>query len=287
MAGAAPRSTTSCASSTTFPGAKVVRLERNYRSTGHILAAASHLIANNAAASARRCSPTTSDGDRVKVRGVWDGEAEARLIADDIEALAASATARYAECAVLVRASWQMRAFEERFLDAAHPLQGDRRPALLRARRSPRRARLSAPDPLRGRRPRLRAHRQPAQARHRRTTVQKLHAHAGKPPCASSPTTARCSTPTPAKWSPSSRAPAARRASARCRRGARTDAHRRAAAESPHGAARFLSDLDRWRDAIARRSATSSWPKSSSTRAATPTCCAPTNPRRRRPGSRT
>jgi DNA helicase-2/ATP-dependent DNA helicase PcrA len=116
-----------------FPGAKVVRLERNYRSTGHILAAASGLIDKNAGRLGKTLWTEDDLGDRVKVRGVWDGEAEARLVADDIEQWVQSgppASSRQAgrqdadapgkhthsDCAVLVRAAWQMRAFEERFL---------------------------------------------------------------------------------------------------------------------------------------------------------------------------
>ncbi|MET0183018.1 MAG: UvrD-helicase domain-containing protein [Caulobacterales bacterium] len=98
-----------------FPGAKVVRLERNYRSTGHILAAASTLIDNNKGRLGKTLFTDDEVGERVKVRGVWDGEAEARLIADDIES-AIQNRKRYTDCAVLVRAAWQMRAFEERFL---------------------------------------------------------------------------------------------------------------------------------------------------------------------------
>lgn len=105
-----------------FPGAKVVRLERNYRSTRHILAAASSVIAHNRG----RLGKTLYVGDdsainedvdasKVKVRGLWDGEAESRLIADDIESWVRSG-GRHDDCAVLVRASWQMRAFEERFI---------------------------------------------------------------------------------------------------------------------------------------------------------------------------
>ena len=98
-----------------FPGAKLVRLERNYRSTPHILAAASHLIASNKNRLGKTLWTELPDGDRVLVRGIWDGEAEARLIADDIEQWHRTGR-RYDESAVLVRASWQMRAFEERFL---------------------------------------------------------------------------------------------------------------------------------------------------------------------------
>ena len=98
-----------------FPGAKVIRLERNYRSTGHILACASHLIAANKDRLGKTLHTDAGEGDPVKVRGVWDGEAEARLIGDDIEAWVQSGR-KHAECAVMVRAAWQMRLFEERFI---------------------------------------------------------------------------------------------------------------------------------------------------------------------------
>lgn len=105
-----------------FPGARVVRLERNYRSTRHILAAASSIIAHNKGRLGKTLyvgndSAVNEDTDapRVKVRGLWDGEAESRLIADDIESWV-RAGGKHDACAVLVRASWQMRAFEERFI---------------------------------------------------------------------------------------------------------------------------------------------------------------------------
>ena len=98
-----------------FPGAKVVRLERNYRSTKHILAAASGLIAENRARLGKTLWTEADGGQKVRVRGVWDGEAEARLIADDIETWRRDGR-RYRDAAVLVRASFQMRAFEERFV---------------------------------------------------------------------------------------------------------------------------------------------------------------------------
>ncbi len=98
-----------------FPGAKVVRLERNYRSTSHILSAANGLIASNKARLGKTLRTEAAGGDKVAVRGVWDGEAEARQVAEEIERWKRSGR-RYAECAVLVRASFQMRAFEERFV---------------------------------------------------------------------------------------------------------------------------------------------------------------------------
>ncbi len=103
-----------------FPGAKVIRLEQNYRSTAHILAAASHLITSNRSRLGKTLRTDAGEGDLVKVRGVWDGEQEARLVADDVTSWRQGGH-RYDECAVLVRASWQMRAFEERFIVAGIP----------------------------------------------------------------------------------------------------------------------------------------------------------------------
>ena len=108
-----------------FPGAKVIRLERNYRSTRHILGAASGLIAANRDRLGKTLWTEDDSGDKVQVRGVWDGEAEARLIADEIETArrphAGQPGMKYGDMAVLVRASFQMRAFEERFVMLAIP----------------------------------------------------------------------------------------------------------------------------------------------------------------------
>jgi DNA helicase-2/ATP-dependent DNA helicase PcrA len=103
-----------------FPGAKVIRLERNYRSKGHILAAASGLIAHN---KGRLGKTLFTDGDKgrpVAVFGVWDDEEEARTIGEDIEALR-KAGQRLDHVAILVRASFQMRAFEDRFVTLGLP----------------------------------------------------------------------------------------------------------------------------------------------------------------------
>jgi DNA helicase-2/ATP-dependent DNA helicase PcrA len=105
-----------------FPGAKVVRLERNYRSTSHILAAASGLIAANKGRLGKTLWTEAEGGEKVIVRGVWDGEAESRLIADEVEK-AKRAGRRYRDIAILVRASFQMRAFEERFAILQIPLK--------------------------------------------------------------------------------------------------------------------------------------------------------------------
>ena len=103
-----------------FPGATVIRLERNYRSTSHILAAASGLIAANKGRLGKTLWTKDQGGEKVIVRGVWDGEAESRLIADEIERAKKGGTGKdprkYRDMAILVRASFQMRAFEERFV---------------------------------------------------------------------------------------------------------------------------------------------------------------------------
>ena len=98
-----------------FPGACVIRLERNYRSTGHILAAASGLIAHNQGRLGKTLFTDGSDGEKVAVTGVWDDEEEARGIGEDIEALRRSGRSLN-DMAILVRASFQMRAFEDRFV---------------------------------------------------------------------------------------------------------------------------------------------------------------------------
>jgi DNA helicase-2/ATP-dependent DNA helicase PcrA len=103
-----------------FPGATVIRLERNYRSTSHILAAASGLIKANKGRLGKTLWTEHNGGEKVIVRGVWDGEAESRLIAEEIERAKKGGTEKdprkYRDIAILVRASFQMRAFEERFV---------------------------------------------------------------------------------------------------------------------------------------------------------------------------
>ena len=103
-----------------FPGATIVRLEQNYRSTPEILAAASGLIANNAGRLGKTLWTDKGAGDKIVVRGVWDGESEARLVADEIEALHRKDHS-LDQIAVLVRASFQMREFEERFITLGIP----------------------------------------------------------------------------------------------------------------------------------------------------------------------
>ncbi len=103
-----------------FPGAKVIRLERNYRSTGHILAAASHLIAHNEGRLGKTLRTEDQDGEKVTVTGSWDSEEEARGIGEEIEDLQ-RAGENLNEVAILVRASFQMREFEDRFVTLGLP----------------------------------------------------------------------------------------------------------------------------------------------------------------------
>jgi DNA helicase-2/ATP-dependent DNA helicase PcrA len=103
-----------------FPGATVIRLERNYRSTAHILAAASHLIAHNQGRLGKTLRTDDEPGEKVKVTGSWDSEEEARAIGEEIEALQRQGHS-LDEIAILVRASFQMREFEDRFVTLGLP----------------------------------------------------------------------------------------------------------------------------------------------------------------------
>jgi DNA helicase II / ATP-dependent DNA helicase PcrA len=103
-----------------FPGATIVRLERNYRSTPHILAAASHLIAHNEGRLGKTLWTEAREGERISLRGVWDGDEEARTIGEEIEALQRDKH-KLAQIAILVRAGFQTREFEERFIAMGLP----------------------------------------------------------------------------------------------------------------------------------------------------------------------
>ena len=103
-----------------FPGAKVVRLECNYRSTPHILGAASGLIAKNEGRLGKTLWTEMNGGEKVLVRGVWDGAEEARAVGEQIEDLQRRKQTLN-EMAILVRASFQTREFEERFLTLGLP----------------------------------------------------------------------------------------------------------------------------------------------------------------------
>ncbi|PPB81116.1 DNA helicase-2/ATP-dependent DNA helicase PcrA [Albidovulum inexpectatum] len=108
-----------------FPGARVIRLEQNYRSTEHILGAASGLIAANAGRLGKSLWTESTGGQKVRLIGHWDGEEEARWIGEEIESLARGRgemdPVRLNDQAILVRASHQMRAFEDRFMTIGLP----------------------------------------------------------------------------------------------------------------------------------------------------------------------
>jgi DNA helicase-2/ATP-dependent DNA helicase PcrA len=104
-----------------FPGAKVIRLEQNYRSTPHILAAASGVIANNSGRLGKTLWTEHNEGEKVKVLGVWDGPEEARRVGDEIEAAQQIRGASLEDVAILVRAQHQTREFEDRFISIGMP----------------------------------------------------------------------------------------------------------------------------------------------------------------------
>jgi DNA helicase-2/ATP-dependent DNA helicase PcrA len=105
-----------------FPGAKIIRLEQNYRSTSHILAAADGLIAHNAGRLGKTLWTDAGDGEKVRVIGVWDGPEEARRVGEEIEQLRRGGLS-VDQTAILVRAQFQTREFEERFIAIGLPYQ--------------------------------------------------------------------------------------------------------------------------------------------------------------------
>jgi len=104
-----------------FPEAKVVKLEQNYRSTPHILAAASGLIDHNSGRLGKTLWTEETEGEKVQVIGVWDGPEEARRTGDEIEALQQLKQVSLNDVAILVRAQFQTREFEDRFISIGMP----------------------------------------------------------------------------------------------------------------------------------------------------------------------
>lgn len=108
-----------------FTGAHVVRLEQNYRSTEHILGAASGVIAANAGRLGKTLFTEAKGGEKVRLIGHWDGEEEARWIGEEVEAMQQGTRGQdpmsLDDMAILVRASHQMRSFEDRFLTIGLP----------------------------------------------------------------------------------------------------------------------------------------------------------------------
>ncbi|WP_243457154.1 ATP-dependent helicase [Parasphingorhabdus cellanae] len=103
-----------------FPDAKVIKLEQNYRSTPHILAAASALIANNSGRLGKTLWTEEEEGDKVQVTGVWDGPEEARRTGEEMESLQNKGVSLN-DMAILVRAQFQTREFEDRFISIGMP----------------------------------------------------------------------------------------------------------------------------------------------------------------------
>ena len=98
-----------------FPGAAIIRLEQNYRSTSHILSAADGLIAHNEGRLGKSLWTDAGDGEKVRVIGIWDGPEEARRVGEEVERHEASGKS-LDDIAILVRAQFQTREFEERFI---------------------------------------------------------------------------------------------------------------------------------------------------------------------------
>ncbi|MCF6445215.1 ATP-dependent helicase [Nereida sp. MMG025] len=108
-----------------FEGAHVVKLEQNYRSTHHILGAASGVIAANTGRLGKTLWTDRNEGEKVRLIGHWDGDEEARWIGEEVEAMQrgtrGNAPMSLDSMAILVRASHQMRGFEDRFLTIGLP----------------------------------------------------------------------------------------------------------------------------------------------------------------------
>ncbi|QNM82999.1 UvrD-helicase domain-containing protein [Sphingomonas sabuli] len=105
-----------------FPGAAIIRLEQNYRSTGHILSAADGVIGNNSGRLGKTLWTDAGEGEKVRVIGVWDGPEEARRIGEEIEGVQARGL-NLSQIAILVRAQFQTRELEERFIAIGLPYQ--------------------------------------------------------------------------------------------------------------------------------------------------------------------
>jgi DNA helicase II / ATP-dependent DNA helicase PcrA len=103
-----------------FPGTAVIKLEQNYRSTPHILAAASGVIANNGNRLGKALWTDLTGGEKVSVIGVWDGPEEARRVGELVEGHQRNGGS-LDDCAILVRAQFQTRAFEDRFISIGLP----------------------------------------------------------------------------------------------------------------------------------------------------------------------
>ncbi len=103
-----------------YPNARIVKLECNYRSTPHILAAASAVIANNKGRLGKTLWTPVTEGEKICVKSLWDEGEEARFVGEEVENLQHKSMS-LSQMAILVRAGFQTRAFEERFLTLGVP----------------------------------------------------------------------------------------------------------------------------------------------------------------------
>lgn len=106
-----------------FPGAKVIKLEQNYRSTGNILDAAHSVISKNTQRTEKKLWTTEGPGSPVQVHGVYDENEEARLVADRISTHVAMKARKYDDFAVLYRTNAQSYTLERAFLQMRVPYQ--------------------------------------------------------------------------------------------------------------------------------------------------------------------
>jgi DNA helicase-2/ATP-dependent DNA helicase PcrA len=98
-----------------FPGARTLRLEQNYRSTGHILAAANAIIANNPSRLGKSLWTEAARGEPIEVYCAFNAEEEARFVIERVRQWVRDG-GRHSECAILYRSNAQSRLFEEQLL---------------------------------------------------------------------------------------------------------------------------------------------------------------------------
>ena len=106
-----------------FPNAKIIKLEQNYRSTPFILNAASSIIGNNKKRHGKKLWTDQKEGERLKIISCWNDKEEARFISTEVENYVKTGKFKANQIAILVRAGFQTRAFEEVFISNALPYQ--------------------------------------------------------------------------------------------------------------------------------------------------------------------
>jgi DNA helicase-2/ATP-dependent DNA helicase PcrA len=106
-----------------FPNAQIIKLEQNYRSTPYILNAASSIIANNKNRHGKKLWTDQKEGEKIRIISCWNDKEEARFVSTEIEKYIAARKFKADQIAILVRAGFQTRAFEEVFISNALPYQ--------------------------------------------------------------------------------------------------------------------------------------------------------------------